>query len=273
MSSKNTQSKLSDDSKSPNDSKSLDESKSNGLITKIWGPPFWETLHCAAAGYPLEPTDDDKKNYRDFYISIKNVLPCKYCRDSYTDFITKEKELMIEDYVFESRENLMRWVYKLHERVNKKLGMTYNITFDDVLNRFESFRAKCVKGKKTCAMPLNLKANSFGKADHKTAPIIDEKFFESFKSYAKTRGVEFDDVILKLKDLEHNNNAIWKKRDIYCVKLIKKMRLEGIPSVEQDGVYKNLPTIKELKLIKMLSTNICCEELQQIEDMLKNKTF
>jgi len=251
---------------------SLDESKSNGLITKIWGPHFWETLHCASAGYPLEPSDLDKKNYKDFYITIGKVLPCKFCRESYEQFITEEKDTIINDSVFDSRENLMLWVYKLHERVNLKLGMTYGVTFEEVKNRLESFRAKCMKGKKTCAMPLNLKANSFGKALHKNAPIIDIKFYKSFKSYALKRGVEFNDEILKLQELKHNTN-IWNKRDDYCVKLINKMRLKGIPSVESNGEYKNLPTIEELKLIKMLSTNICCEELEQIEMMLKEKGY
>lgn len=251
---------------------SLDESKSNGLITKIWGPHFWETLHCASAGYPLEPTDLDKKNYKDFYISVGNVLPCRFCRESYKDFTTKEEETQINDSIFESRDNLMRWVYKLHERVNLKLGMTYGVTFDEVLDRLESFRAKCMKGKKTCSMPLNLKANSFGKAEHKNAPIINIKFYQSFRLYAQKRGVEFNDEILKLKDLNHDSN-IWKKRDDYCVKLIKKMRLKGIPSVEPNGEFKNLPTIEELKLVKMLSTNICCEELEKIESMLKEKGY
>jgi len=254
-----------------NENQSLDESKSNGLITKIWGPPFWETLHCISAGYPLEPDDIDKKNYKDFYISVGNILPCKYCRESYKEFI-KEKDTELTECTFESRENIMLWVYKLHERVNLKLGMAYGVEFEEVKNRLESFRAKCMKGKKTCAMPLNLKANSFNKAEYKNAPIIDVKFYNSFRIYAQKRGIEFNDEILKLFDLKHNN-TIWIKRDEYCIKLIKKMRLKGIPSVEPNGENKNLPTVEELKLIKMLSSNICCEELEEIEKMLKEKGY
>ena len=250
----------------------LDESKSNGLITKIWGPHFWETLHCVSAGYPLEPTDNDKKNYKEFFVSVTNVLPCKYCRESYGQFITQENKTKLDDKVFESRENLMFWVYKLHERVNLKLGITYNVTFDEVKSRLESFRAKCMKGKKTCAMPLDLKANSFGKAEQKNAPVIDVKFFHAFKSYAKLRGVEFSDSILNLLKIKHGE-SFWFDRDEYCVKLIKKMRLKGIPSVEPDGEYKNLPTVEELKLIKMLSTNICCEELEIIKKTLELKKY
>ena len=32
---------------------SLDDNINNGLITKIWGPVVWESLHCIAFGYPI----------------------------------------------------------------------------------------------------------------------------------------------------------------------------------------------------------------------------
>jgi hypothetical protein len=44
------------------------------------------------------------------------------------------------------------------------------------------------------------------------------------------------------------------------------MRIQARSSVELEGEYKNLPTVNELKLIKMLCTNICCEELAIICD-------
>ena len=48
------------------------------------------------------------------------------------------------------------------------------------------------------------------------------------------------------------------------------MRINGISSVEKEGVYKNLPTIEELKLIKLLCSDICCEELNQMIQNIKN---
>ena len=56
----------------------------------------------------------------------------------------------------------------------------------------------------------------------------------------------------------------WILRDKYCIHLIKKMRKNGIASIELDGKYKGLPTVDELKLIKFLSTTVCCEELEQM---------
>ena len=66
--------------------------------------------------------------------------------------------------------------------------------------------------------------------------------------------------ILKLD----RNSPEWILRDSLCYKIIKKMRLEGIPSVEKDGEFKGLPTIYELKLISMLCTTICCKELSEL---------
>jgi hypothetical protein len=51
---------------------SLDDNKNNGLITKIWGPAMWESLHCIAFGYPVEPTDEQRQNYKDFFTSLSD---------------------------------------------------------------------------------------------------------------------------------------------------------------------------------------------------------
>ena len=39
----------------------MENSANNGLLTKIWGPHLWKSLHCIAFGYPSNPTDDEKK--------------------------------------------------------------------------------------------------------------------------------------------------------------------------------------------------------------------
>lgn len=246
----------------------LDDSKTNGLITKIWGPYFWETLHIISFGYPLEPTDEHKKNYREFYVSVRNVLPCKYCRESFTKFVLEDLDTKLLDEDLKSRESLSRWVYKLHNRVNKKIGMDYNVTYDDIIQKYESMRAICVPKAKSCSMPLDLKAKSYHMAEIKHAPVMKEDYFDTIKIYAKIRGIKFQDSIKKLNKLRRNEEY-WLLRDKYCWGIINKMRKYGIPSVELDGPFKKLPTIMELKLMKMMSTTICCEEIKKICDNIK----
>ena len=122
---------------------------------------------------------------------------------------------------------------------------------------------------RSCNMPLNLKADSFNMSEIKHAPIIKPHHYEGFKKYAKIRGVKFDDNILKICDIADRFDKVWKMRDKKCKQIIRKMRIEGIPPVEKDGKFKNMPTIDELHLISLLSTNICCEELDIIIDDIK----
>jgi len=243
---------------------SIDDNKNNGLITKIWGPSMWESLHSIAFGYPIEPTCEQKKNYKDFFTNLMNVLPCKFCRDSYKEFITIEEDTILRDEDLASRKTITKWIYKIHNRVNKKLGVNYNLTYDDFVRKYESYRAKCIPNEKGCNMPLNLKADSFNMGSIKHAPVITKKHFDSFKKYAEIRGVKFDDRMKQILDIDDRYNKAWQMRDKKCRQIIDKMRCMGIPSVEKDGKYYNLPTVEELNLISLMSTNICCDELDKI---------
>ena len=45
-----------------------------------WGPGGWAFMHTITFNYPLNPTDDDKQHYKNFFQSLKYILPCNYCR-------------------------------------------------------------------------------------------------------------------------------------------------------------------------------------------------
>jgi len=90
--------------------------KSN-IDPDIWGPYYWKVFHFTAFGYPNEPTDDDKKAYKDFYLNFSKILPC----DSCTNAATREMETTNWEKILSSREVLIRWTYNFHEEVNIKL--------------------------------------------------------------------------------------------------------------------------------------------------------
>ena len=117
----------------------------NGLLPRIWGPHMWKSLHCVSFAYPYTPSIDDKKNYKMFFESVSAVLPCRACGKSYKSFIENGSTKLTDD-VFESRENLTKWVYNLHEAVNAKLCVNYGVSYEDVVNKYESFRVKCEPG-------------------------------------------------------------------------------------------------------------------------------
>jgi hypothetical protein len=57
-----------------------DYNAGDGMVTSVWGPPMWHYLHTMSFNYPVNPTPEDKKHYKDFIINLQYVLPCKYCR-------------------------------------------------------------------------------------------------------------------------------------------------------------------------------------------------
>jgi len=250
----------------------------NGLITKIWGPGLWIGLHSISFGYPIHPTIEQKRDYKNFFTSVGDVLPCKYCRVSYKKFISKGNT-KLDDSVMENRYTLTRWLYLIHEAVNKKLGVNYGITYNDVVNRYETYRATCVpkdklsNDQKGCIKPLNDKNQCYKISHYKECNIIPICIAKQFIEYAKLRGL--DDIDLKFiesckkdkinKDI---NCVAWNKRNKICCDIISRMRINSIQSIELEGKWEGLPTIEELKLILRLSSNLPINELLNIIDKL-----
>jgi hypothetical protein len=120
--------------------KKKDLSSGDGMLTTVWGPSFWHVLHTMSFNYPVNPTKEDKVNYKAFILNLQNVLPCKYCRQNLTKNF-KIVPLLAKH--LESRDAFSRYVYALHECVNKMLKKTSNLSYCDVRERYEHFRARC----------------------------------------------------------------------------------------------------------------------------------
>ncbi len=257
--------------------------KNNGLITKIWGGPGWIFNHAVTFGYPLEPSDQQKNGYREYFNSLGNVLPCRYCRESYKKFITTGVTALTDE-ALSNRESLTKWFYRVHQAVNDKLEVDYAFTYEDLVDKYESFRAKCGKPSKTakgCVAPLDYKAFSFKKLYHIDAPVISLETVIPFIWLAHARNIDnkyfcfldlafaLDGDFTKLKKQES-----WSYRNDFCQKKIRYMRENAISSIEEDGLWKGTPTLDELTLILFLSSNLNKSELSDailILDQIKKK--
>ena len=112
----------------------------DGFLTTVWGPPMWHYLHTMSFNYPVHPTAADKRNYSAFIIGLQHVLPCKYCR---INLKTNFKNHPLRACHLANRDAFSRYVYELHEIVNKLLGKTSGLSYCDVRERYEHFRARC----------------------------------------------------------------------------------------------------------------------------------
>lgn len=114
-----------------------------GFSPKVWGPGLWDFLHIVSMNYPVHPTVDDKRNYGSFLMSLRHVLPCRKCREHYSQLMFGPFRL--NDRHLASRFALTRYMYALHARVTQDIRKekpidTLTPSFPDAVRRYESLR-------------------------------------------------------------------------------------------------------------------------------------
>ena len=152
-----------------------DYNAGDGMLTAVWGPSMWHYLHTMSFNYPVSPSSEDKKHYRIFLLNLTNVLPCKYCR---INLKTNLKSLPLNMSDMSSRETFSRYVYELHELVNRMLKKKSNLSYCDVRERYEHFRARCTDEKpKIFSVEKHSKTMKNKKANEKgcTEPLYGKK--------------------------------------------------------------------------------------------------
>ena len=118
----------------------------DGMLTSVWGPSLWHTLHIMSFNYPVKPTKQHKKNYKKFIKDLRHVLPCKYCR---MNFKKNLKDIPLTEKALKNRNNFSRWMFDLHELINKMLGKKSNLKYCDIRERYEHFRSRCTQDEDT----------------------------------------------------------------------------------------------------------------------------
>jgi hypothetical protein len=78
------------------------------MDTRYWGPSGWRLLHLISFS-----TAPERQNVEAFFNTLAYVLPCKYCRKSFSENISKDP---IED-----ADSIPEWLWRMHNRVNAKL--------------------------------------------------------------------------------------------------------------------------------------------------------
>lgn len=118
-----------------------DYNSGDGMLTSVWGPSMWHYLHVISFNYPIKPTILQKNKYKQFLLNLQYTLPCKYCR---INLKNNFKKFPLKNEIFENRDSFSRYIYNLHELINKMLGKKSNLSYCDVRDRYEQFRSRCV---------------------------------------------------------------------------------------------------------------------------------
>ena len=81
------------------------------MDTRYWGPSGWKLLHSITFSY-----DENLKDaYEKFFYTIAFILPCKFCRKSYSEY------LFNDPIQVDSKEHFTKWLWRIHNKVNEKL--------------------------------------------------------------------------------------------------------------------------------------------------------
>ena len=139
----------------------------DGMLTSIWGPGLWHYLHVISFNYPVNPTNLIKKKYKELLLNLQHTLPCKYCR---INLKNNFKKYPLTDKILKNRNTFSRYIYNLHELINKMLGKKSGLSYCDVRDRYENFRSRCVIDK-----PKIFNYSKFKKEKGCTTPMYGEK--------------------------------------------------------------------------------------------------
>jgi Erv1 / Alr family len=75
------------------------------MDTRYWGPSGWRLLHLVTFA------DPSPKLAEEFFHLIAFVLPCKYCRASFSQYLEEEAP----------KQPYSKWLWRVHNKVNAKL--------------------------------------------------------------------------------------------------------------------------------------------------------
>jgi len=92
------------------------------LDSEIWGPSGWFIIDSICLSYPSNPTVLDKQQYKNYFYALPYVLPCTKCRKHFNEYITNNP---LDEYVLQSRDNLIKWILNAHNNVNKNNNKKY----------------------------------------------------------------------------------------------------------------------------------------------------
>ncbi len=85
------------------------------MHSNIWGPYCWHIMHVLTYNYPENPSEQDKNIIKDFFTSLRYIIPCTVCRMHYNKKITKSPITQ----VYSNKQKLIKWCIDMHNEVNR----------------------------------------------------------------------------------------------------------------------------------------------------------
>jgi len=193
----------------------------NNIKPYFWGPHYWKTIFSICASYPENPDSNFIRTVKEHMLSLKILLPCQSCRESYIEYGLQIDTELKNDNNYTSKDNFIEFVYKLRNKINKKIGLEYKLPL-------EYFKFKI--NNMICSKDHNIDSYANNVMD---APIIQDSVKDDIYDYIKKKhdNIYTKQLIKKLLEFYDNptfdeNNSLfklWLLRNSICEGIIKKI--------------------------------------------------
>ena len=110
------------------------------LDSSVWGPPMWFFLHTSAMNYPIYPNAITKKKFYDFFQNLHLFITNESMGYDFSKLIN---EYPISPYL-DNRESLTRWVWFIHNKINKKIEKPIISLKDFYEKYYEAYKPKAI---------------------------------------------------------------------------------------------------------------------------------
>jgi len=115
----------------------------------LWGNSVWASMHWTAAGYPPNPTPQEKMHYKACFEMLQHTLPCTECREHYSALLT---QMPIDPFLVSGKQ-LRQWVTSLHNTVNARTGNLQRWTLEQVDARYPPAEPEVVVAPEPLTVP------------------------------------------------------------------------------------------------------------------------
>lgn len=193
----------------------------NNIKPCWWGSQLWQTIYFIVASYPDNPNQEEIESIKCFFKSLKVLLPCEGCQLSYSKFSCEPNTNIENIENFKSKNNLIKFVFDLRNKVNGKLTHNYNInlnyfkkkiscmTIDDN-NNFDGRVCEMIEAP-FISPELEMKVFLYLKLCTKYDYNFTKKLLEISKKFIENPIFDFNNKIVKFISKRHK-----KCRKIMC---------------------------------------------------------
>ena len=155
----------------------------------LWGPHLWKFMHYLTLSYPENPTEEDKDNLYNFFLTIQTVLPCEKCRYNFKSHL--EKTPLTEEILADNAK-VIKWLFDIHNEVNKSTEKPV-LLYDDFIKLYSSKSSTPVAESESISEPT------------KEVTLPEQPKKQEIKAENK---IVFMDKLSNLLEIGKNNKAV-----------------------------------------------------------------